>query len=116
MSLLTSGPETLIVYPSKLGLDSDGNELWRPWQSGDPVITSSGWQVDPVLSNQEGINGQIISDQVRAFRKTLPPGLDMKWDRVTWNGSEWFTEASPFHYRRGRRTSHFVVTLTRRGG
>jgi hypothetical protein len=118
MSLLVSGPETLVVYPSKWGTDPSGNGMWLPWETGDPTFTITGVQVEPqgsapgqANSDSGGINGQIIEEGQVCIFKTLPPGAKLRWDRVRWDGRDWYTDAAPQNFNRSPRTSHWIVRI-----
>lgn len=123
MSLLDTGPETLVVHPAKWGVDDSGNERWLAWETGDPVFSITGAQVEP---NQPtpgasgtilaGVNGQIVDYRCGVLFRALPAGLPhMRWSQISWDGQDWVMDGDVKSYRRGHRTRHYQFWMVKKG-
>lgn len=111
MSLLDTGPETLLLRPSTRTTDPDGNSVLRSWRPGDAEYTVTGAQVEPASSDTETVSGQRIEADVTAMFRRLPEGVSGEYLRVLWDGREFHTVGSPRAARRGRGTRHVRLDL-----
>lgn len=111
MSLLDTGPETLLLRPAVAATDADGNSIRRPWRPGDPEFTVTGAQVEPASSDTEAVSGQRIEHDITAMFRALPAGVSGEYVRVVWDGRQWDTVGSPRQARRGAGTRHVRLDL-----
>lgn len=111
MSLLDTGPETLVLRPAVASTDADGNSVRRPWRPGDPEFTVTGAQVEPASSDTEAVSGQRIEYDVTAMFRRLPDGVSGEYLRVVWGSREFDTVGSPRQARRGTATRHVRLDL-----
>jgi len=111
MSLLTTGPESLVLRPQKLGTDGDGNEVWIPWTSGDPTVTVNAY-VYPLLQSQPEVQENFLS--YRVVSNALS-GLQGRFTDVLWDTRLYQVVGEIFVHRRGQYTAHAAWTMRPKG-
>lgn len=110
MSLLDSGPDSIVITPAVWGTDDDGNERWLP---GSTPLTVWG-TVEFSSSIQQSVEGQQIRSQVVFITRALPdiPSTQSyRYAKVAWNGRTWHCQGDPTFYRRGTATRHTSILM-----
>lgn len=117
MSLLDTGPDTLVFRPAIRTTDDSGNHVWRDWEKGDPEYTVKGVQVQYGETETRMVNGQAISNDVTAIFRKLPKDMgheQVEYSVVVWDGRKWDVDGELVEYRRGRLTKHQQLSLKER--
>lgn len=107
MSLLSTGPEKVLVYTEQSGTDGDGNPIKVP--SAYPVVVRG--RVQPVQSTENGVLGQAVGTVYRLLCKQFPAGA---YARVEWQSRTWDVDGEPIRQTGSARTSHVIVHLRAR--
>lgn len=110
MSLIGSGPETVVVYPEESFEDSYGDIRRRPAEVG---VTVSGCIVQPmselrVFPSNDATQQQRVYSTWRLIARDAPLGI---WSKVVWRGKSLSVRSGPEFRNYSSRTSHVTALL-----
>lgn len=112
MSLLESGPHTVLVYLEEEVDDWRDNPVRQP-AAGSPVTVSGCW-MQPISSSRgsfaarEVDEGQRVTVQYRLIARNAPVGW---WSAVEWQGRRFTILGGPQYRDFSDLTTHMSVTL-----
>lgn len=110
MSLLDSGTEQVLLYPTEVVIDGHDNEMRRPAEVPVTVWCS----VQPIASTELTVAGQQVITEYRARPnrdQVVPVG---PWAKVAWDGRDWDVVAEPARRNSSEATAHMAFRIRAR--
>ncbi|TCO56905.1 hypothetical protein [Actinocrispum wychmicini] len=116
MSLLDRAHEDILVFPEETTVDSDGNIMTRPSQTGIParaviqMLAQSGTSARRSEQDNEGFESEEVY-RLR-FPRSFPYVLSAQ-ARIEWRGQYWAIVGEARRYNGSARTRHMDYTIRR---
>lgn len=105
MSILDSGPHTIVVYPAVV--EDDGYGGTQPGV-GDPIEVRA--YCSPLAAEADSSDGYGTQQRFQVIARHLPSG---PWARVDWGGEQYVMVEPPRRFGFSRRTAHDVAVIRR---